>query len=436
MFRYLIAPTLIISLWTGAAWAAPQGLDQGKVALEQGHYKQALNYLLIAFSHEPEDPQTNFLLGRAYFELGMHENAVMSFERVLLARPNSARAKLELARSYLALGSKEFARQYFQEVLATNPPEAVWNNIQRFLKSIKDSEQRHFFTGTLSLGLDIDDNPRTAPLSDSISLGILDLQLSGKGAEPDNDHAFVVSATLNHLYRPEDDAPLWKTSLLTYNSFYNDEHDLNVNYHQISTGPGFKNDYFLWQNNLLATAIDVEHERYLDSWGFSSTLTSQLIDRFILTGKLRFEDKDNKRYAFRSAENYQATAQAAFLLDAARLAFTFGKEIESASSRLVSYDRVLMQLRFDTPLPYGIALYASATAKFTTYKDEDPLFAVKRDDDRHEVAVGLSKSLWQDQERHQNLLLALSHRYTDTESNIDLYSYRRNSTNITLTYAF
>ncbi|PLX50605.1 MAG: hypothetical protein C0613_03815 [Desulfobulbaceae bacterium] len=257
-----------------------------------------------------------------------------------------------------------------------------------------------------------------------------------RGAEPDDDHAFVVSATFNHLYRPEEDAPLWKTSLLTYNSFYNDEHDLNVNYHEISTGPGIKNDYFLWQNNLLATAIDVEHERYLDSWGFSSTLTSQLIDRFILTGKLRFEDKDNKRYAFRSAENYQATAQAAFLLDAARLAFTFGKEIESASNRLVSYDRVLMQLRFDTPLPYGIALYASATAKFTTYKKEDPIFAVKRDDDRHEVAVGLSKSLWQDQERHRNLLLALSHRYTDTESNIDLYSYRRNSTNLTLTYAF
>ncbi|PLX50585.1 MAG: hypothetical protein C0613_03810 [Desulfobulbaceae bacterium] len=181
MFRYLIAPTLLISLWTGAALAAPQGLDQGKAALEQGQYKQALNYLLIAFSHEPEDPQINFLLGRAYFEIGMHENAVMSFERVLLARPDSTRAKLELARSYLALGSKEFARQYFQEVLATNPPEAVWNNIQRFLKSIKDSEQRHFFTGTLSLGLDIDDNPRTAPLSDSISLGMLDLQLSGKG---------------------------------------------------------------------------------------------------------------------------------------------------------------------------------------------------------------------------------------------------------------
>lgn len=436
MPRLLLTTILATLLGAATALAATPGLHQGRTAFEQGDYQQALGYLLTAFSHEPADPDINFLLGRTYFELARYEEAVMSFERVLFVRPDAPRVKLEIARAYLALGAKEFARQYFQEVLATNPPAAVWSNIQRFLKSIKDSEQRHFFTGTLSVGLDHDDNPRTAPLNDTISLGVLDFQLSGTGAVPDEDSATIVIATLNHLFRPEENGLLWKTGLLTYNSFYFDEHDLNVNYHEISTGPGWKNDTLLWQNNLLATAIDVEHERYLDSWGFSSTLSSQLIDNFIFTGKIRFEDKDNKRYAFRSAENYQATAQAVFLLATARLAFTLGREMESASSELMSYDRVLMQLRLDTPLPFGIAFYTSATAKFTTYKEEDPLFGSKRDDDLHELAVGLSKSIWQDNDRHQNLILSLSHTYTDTESNIDLYAYRRNLSSLSLTYAF
>ncbi len=436
MPRLIIILVFFSCLFTTSALAGQPGLKQGKTAFENGRYQLALTNLLTAFSYDPADPEINFLLGRTYFELARYEDAVMSFERVLFVTPNSSRVKLELARAYLALGSKEFARQYFQEVLATNPPEAVWSNIQRFLKSIKDSEQRHFFTGTLALGIDYDDNPRTAPLSDTISLGILEFQLNGDGSVPEEDSASLVTATLNHVYRPEENGFLWKTSLLSYNSFYHEEHDLNVNYQEVSTGPGWKSDSLLWQNNLLATVIDIEHERYLDSWGFSSVLTSQLVDRFIFTGKLRFEDKDNKRFAFRSAENYQATAQAVFLLASARLAFTLGREMESASNNLVSYDRVVAQLRLDTPLPRGIAFYAGATAKMTDYKEEDPLFASKRDDDLRELSVGLSKSVWQDDERHQNLILSISHRYTDTDSNIDLYTYRRNISNLSLTYAF
>lgn len=436
MPRFFLCLVFLATFVAANSQAATPGLSQGKTAFDQAQYKQALTYLLTAFSYEPADPDINFLLGRTYFQLGRYEDAVMSFERVLFVSPDSARVKLELARAYLALGSKEFARQYFQEVLATNPPEAVWSNIQRFLKSIKDSEQRHFLTGTLSVGLDYDDNPRTAPISDTISLGIIDLQLSGDGSVPDEDAATIVTATLNHIFRPVDSGFFWKTGLLSYNSFYDDEHDLNINYNELSSGLSWQNDHLLWQNNLLATAVNVEHESYYDSYGFSSALTSQLIERFIFTGKLRFEDKDNKRFAFRSAENYQALANAVFLLPSARLGFTYGWEMESASSELVSYDRIILQLRLDTPLPYGIAFYASAGARLTDYKEEDPLFAKKRNDDLHELSIGLSKALWEGNTNHHSLIVALTHKYTDTDSNIDLYTYRRNVTNLVLTYAF
>lgn len=437
MQRFIIATFLIAALFTGSALAATSDpFLQGQTAFKKGLHKQALTYLLTAFSHKPDDPNTNFLLGRTYFELGRYEDAIMSFERVLFVSPDSSRVKLELARAYLALGSKEFARQYFQEVLATHPPEAVLNNIRQFLETIEESEQRHFFTGTLTVGLDYDDNPRTAPSNDTISLGSLEFQLSGDGSVPEADLASAVSATLNHVYRPVDSAFSWKTGFLTYNSFYQDENDLNINYFEINSGPSWKNATFLWQNNLLATAINVDQERYLTSYGFSSALTSQLFDRFLVTGKIRFEDKDNKRFAFRSANNYQASAQAAYLVAGGRLAVTYGMETEDASNDLVNYDRKILQVRLDTPLPRGIAFYVSAVKKITDYEQEDPLFAVTRNDELLEFSLGFSKSLWEDSKRHQNLFLALSHKYTDTESNIDLYTYQRHVTNLSLTFAF
>jgi tetratricopeptide (TPR) repeat protein len=436
MHRLLTTIFFLAFIATGNALASTPGLVQGKAAFEKGEHKQALGHLLTAFSHEPADPEINFLLGRTYFEMARYEDAVMAFERVLFVNPDSSRVKLEIARAYLALGSKEFARQYFQEVLATNPPEAVWSNIQHFLKSIKDSEQRHFFTGTLALGFDYDDNPRTAPLNDTISLGLLEFQLTGDGAIPEDDFAAIITATLNYIYRPEGKGFFWKTGFLSYNSFYNDENDLNINYNELTTGPSWKSDHFLWQNNLLATSVQINNERYYTSYGAASTLTSQLFERFLVTGKIRFEDKDNTRFTFRSAENYQGTAQAVLLLTFARLGLTYGRELESAENEVVSYDRDLFELRLDTPLPLGIAFYASAAVQWTLYKEEDAVFLEKRDDEQQELATGLSKAVWQDSVRHQSLILSLSHKYTDCESNFDLYTYRRNVSNLSLTYAF
>ena len=421
-----------LAFFCSTVLAGIPGIIQGQDYFDKQEYKQALAYLLTAFQHSPGDPNLNFLLGRTYFELGNYEAAVMAYERVLFATPDSPRIKLEIARTYLALGSKEYARKYFQEVLATNPPEAVWNNIQRFLLSIKESDRKHFFTGTLVAGFDFDDNPRVAPVDDIIA----GIPLTGAGSKAESDMATVITATGNYIYRPLDSKFFWKTSGLTYNTFYDDQSDLNVNYVELSTGPAVKWDNTLWQNSFFASNVDVDNKQYQDSFGLASTLTTQINPTIMVTANIRYEDKDNKKYSFRSADNIQFSINPVLQITPARLSLSLGVEKENADSDIVSYDRFLWQLRTDIPIMYNINLFASFLVKNTDYEEADPIFLVKRHDDYHELAFGLSRPFWISQSGFQTLIGSVSYKYIDTDSNIELYTYRRNVISINCTYAF
>lgn len=426
-----LIPLLLCTLWQSAAAGIP-GHIQGQNAFNQGDYKQALTYLLTSFQQAPDDPDVNFLLARTYFELGDFEAAVMAYERVLFSDPDSARVKLELARSYLALGAKEYARKYFQEVLATNPPEAVWDNIQRFLLSIKESERKHFITGTVSLGFDLDDNPRVAPVDDVIG----GIPIIGSGASPESDTATVLTATANHIYRPPDSILLWKTSGVTYNTFYKDQSDLNVNYYEMSTGPALKFKNSLWQNTIFSSGIDVDNRQYQSSLGLSSSLTTRLLPTLILTSQLRYEDKDNKQYTFRSADNIRLTLNPVLHISPTRISLSFGVENENADSAVVSYDRFFWQIRVDSPIPYGFNIYTYFLSKDTDYDEADTFFQLKRHDDYHEIGAGLSKPLWISQSGFKTLIASLAYKYIDSDSNLELYTYRRNVFSISTTYAF
>ena len=432
MKRFGIFFSFFLLLFYTSALAGIPGMMQGQDYFAKQDYQQALVYLLTAFQHSPDDPNLNFLLGRTYFELGNYEAAVMAYERVLFSEPDSSRVKLELARAYLALGSKEYARKYFQEVLTTNPPEAVWNNIQRFLVSIKESDRKHFFTGTLAVGFDFDDNPRVAPVDDIIN----GMPLVGVGANPDSDVATVITATANHIYRPLDSKLFWKTSGLSYNTFYDDQSDLDVNYYELSTGPAIKWGDTLWQNTIFTTGVDVDHDTYQESLGLSSTITTQLMPEIMVSAKIRYEDKDNKQYSFRSADNFRITVNPVLQIPPARISLSFGLESENADSDVVSYDRFFWQLRTDSPMVYDTNIFIALLVKDTDYEKADPFFLTKRHDDYHEISIGLSKPFWISQSGFQTLIASISHRYIDSESNIELYTYRRNVTSINCTYAF
>ncbi len=415
----------------------PASYSLGKQYLDQGRFEEAYTELHKAFLMEPGHPDLNFQLGRAAFETGRFEEAVMAYERVLMADPEASRVKLELARAYLQLGTREVAKQYFKEVLATNPPEQVWKNIETFLASIDASEQKHFVNGTFTLGHAWDDNARSAPASSLISTNFGDFLLNGQSATPQSDQINAATLVLNHIYKNEEYPFMWKTAATSYNALYQSLHDLDVNYLGLTTGPVFQKDSYIWDVQALGTYIDVEHDRYQNSFGAASSLTYFFSKNIMGTFAIKAEEKNNYVDAGRDALNLLVTAGPVLLVGPNRLSLLFSKEKENADNETYSYDRFGWKLRYDRSLPYDFAIFAGLGYTISDYDAPQlPLFSVCRNDEVQELTAGVSRLLWQDTARNQALILQLAHTYTNSDSNIDLYTYRKNVTELNLTVSF
>ena len=65
------------------------------------------------------------------------DRAIDSFRTILVRRPDLVRVRLELARSLFLKGEDSLARRHFEQVLAGDVPEAVAENINLFLGTIR-----------------------------------------------------------------------------------------------------------------------------------------------------------------------------------------------------------------------------------------------------------------------------------------------------------
>lgn len=433
----LLVLALHFSLALPVAAEEPAGsFALGKQHFDQGRFEEAYIELHKAFLQDPGNLDLNFYLGQAAFETGRPEEAVMAYERVLMANPDAARVKLELARANLQLGAREVAKQYFKEVLATNPPEQVWKNIEAFLATIAASEQKHFINGTFTLGHAWDDNVRSAPVSDRISTGLFEFQLTGQSASPQSDQINNSTLVLNHIYKNEEYPFLWKTAATSYNALYQSLHDLDINYLGLASGPVFQQENFIWDAQALVSHIDVEHDRYQGAFGAASSLTFLFSQNIMGTCAVKAEEKNNYTDPGRDALNLMFSAGPTLLVGPNRLSLLFNKEQENADYEINSYDRFGWKLRYDRSLPYDFAAFAGLGYTMTDYDEQSPFFGITRSDEVQELTAGISRLLWQDTTSNQALILQLAHTYTNSDSNIDLYTYRKNVTELNLTVSF
>lgn len=113
------------------------------------------------------DPAFDYEFGITAIDAGHYSQGVFALERVLLQNPGDQRTRLELARGYFLLEQYDRARREFETVLAAEPPDAVTENIRRFLNIIRIKEGRYKSTARLTFDLDRgwDSNVNSAPFT-------------------------------------------------------------------------------------------------------------------------------------------------------------------------------------------------------------------------------------------------------------------------------
>lgn len=416
---------------TAIAIASPADFEQAKTLFLKGAFLEARKFLEKAFRDDPANPDINFYLGRSAFETGDYETALMAYDRVLIFNPDAARIKLEIARCHLRLGAKEIAKQYFREVLATNPPEPVWRNIEKYLAAMEEKEKRHLLTGTLTAGISWDDNVYQSPVYDTI----LGIELTGPTARPKSDQIFETTAILNHAYFFEDERFSWKTTFTNYNALYESNQDLDVYYFGLNSGPVWKTTKFMWINNMTLKHIDVEHDRYLEALGFTTAVTVPAGPIFLNFGA-RVEEKDNYDTSLRDAVNYRFYCDPVLIAGHNRILTDFFRETENADAKFYGYDRIGWRIRYERQLSEEMTVFASYGLQKSDYKGPDSFFLITRSDTVDEFRAGLSRMLWQSRAAQRNLSAEVAYSHLNSDSTIDLYTYRKTVISLALTFGF
>lgn len=437
--RLTLAALLAVGLLVfaaGAAWADP--LAEGRAKMAAQEYEGAYHSFFAAFEQHPTHPEVNFLLGRAAFESGRYEEAVMAYERVLMYNQDSGRTRLELARTYMRLGSTEIARRYFLEVLATNPPEAVWQNIQRFLAALDAAEKKHFFTGMFTVGVGHDSNVRTSPVSNIVDTVIGNVTLTGDGATVTGNYLLNTNLVLNHVYRKRPSTPRsWRTTFTNYNAFHEAANDRDLNLYGLSTGPTWRKERLLIRTSLSYNQIDLGFDRYLGILGISGGLTHVVNQNIVLNAEAAIQKKNNHQDGDRDAYNYSFNLGPVFSYGKNRLNLMVGLETERAKVDLNNtYDRLRLLVRYDRALPRDFSFFTAFRFQDTSYTEEAPLFGVTRHDETKTYSAGVSRPLWRSADRSRSLTGQATHSRTVAHSNIDLYDYRKNVSTVAVTLTF
>ncbi len=411
-------------------------LKQGIEAFQSQEYHLAYETLLRAFNLDPGNYKVNFHLGRAAFEIHNYEMAIMTYERALIIKPGNLRVKLEMARAFQKLGMNDIARKYCNEVLLTDPPPAVKQNIEKFLAYIDQTEQKHFLWGTLSLGVDWNDNVWASPANNIIPTVIGEVTLTGNSAQKTEDTIFLGIADLNHTYLFPYSNFVWQTNLGAYKALYGKENDLDTLYLDIESGPEYVRGKGVTGLLFTADYLDLKESKYSSSLGAKAFYRYMFTPALVLSPSLAYKTKTYETNSKKDSDNLLLAVDTAFLARGFWCDTYLGYEHENAADNEYSYDRYRLNLYISRELPHGFTAFGSYDFFHTRYDGIADLFDKPRKDSIHYAGCGLKKRLWQSFDRRKSISITLGYQYTKSQSNLELYEYTRNVVNSSMEYRF
>ncbi len=434
------AKTELTPLLTVSAQLSAKGTlsdpEQGFEAFRAKDYNRAYDLLSKAFAADPGDFFINFYLGRAAFESGQYEMAVMVFDRAMMIRPSDPRVKLELARAYQRLGVNDMARRYCREVLQTDPPQAVKQNIEKFLAYIDRSEKRHFFSGSLALGFDWDDNVWSSPGGDTIRTRIGEISLTGPSAEEKEDMVFSARLNLNHTLSFPFSKSAWQTRGVFFHSIYEQVGALDTFFLDMETGPEFALGKGVAGVMATADYLELDGSEYSSALGVKAHYRYMVSPFLILWPMLSYENKSFELNSRRNADHLDLSLDAAFPFKGFWWGLSAGYARENARDDEFSYDRWTFRISANRDLGRGFSIFSSYELALSDYEEQPDLFDETRQDTIHYFDLGLKKIFWQTPDKIQSLAMTLGGRHTHADSSLELYDYNKNVVYSSLEYGF
>ncbi len=436
----LVSAALVVLALAGALQiaAAPAGAPSPTETLrrlvESGQYEQAYSLGSTIQLEYEGTPNFDFYFGLSALETGHYQDAAFALERAAITRPDQSRIRLELARAFFLTNDFAAARTQFQSVLDESPPQAVRDNVAAYLSRMDELERAKgdewsFFVETAS---GYDDNVNSATGVGSIDTPFGNFSLTDDGQAQDDQYLSVSgAAALKHKLSGGGALDL---SLLPSYRANLDASAFDIGVLRLETGYSDINGKLQWRLGARAQVVTVDQERFQDAYGLVGSLTRDFGDGWYgsLTGTattLRFdgdEARDTDQYILalgivRQTGALSHTLSVYGATEPAReddVGEHNGKEFFGATYGL-------QWAASPTLVPFVALSVQSAE-----YDADHPVFAVTREDDQFGGRVGVQ---WLVMPR---LVVRGEYRYTEVDSNLEVFKIDRNEVEAGFRYSF
>lgn len=225
-FRSLLCITALLFSLQGHALTQEEEVSyqESKKLYASKEYAKAYEILLTLYLNALDNPELNFYLGKAAFEVGEFQIAIAAFDRVAILDPNNVRNALELARTKYYVNLLPEAEEEFKKILQ-NPglPENVRLNVEYYLSAIAKKQQRSFIFTTVRAGILYDSNVNFRSTDIPLYNGLPSTD------KPTSDTAHEETLNVTHLYDfGAKGGMMVRNTASIYNRSYSNEHDYDV----------------------------------------------------------------------------------------------------------------------------------------------------------------------------------------------------------------
>ncbi|MFA5122675.1 surface lipoprotein assembly modifier [Zavarzinia sp.] len=386
----------------------------------------------VAAPAEPTEEQlqteAEFRQGLLAVAAGQYDDAAQIFDDILARDPDLVRVRLELARAlFLAGDQDDRARFQFERVLAGDLPEAVKQNVERFLDAIR---QRRSWTLEAEVAIVPDSNINGGANSREVNIGGLPFFLNESSAKK-SGVGLLTSVNGSYRFNLPGRWRFQTQGAYSQHSYDDRQYDDSI----LSWGAGPR---YLFERGEIGLAF-VGYYRWLGLDPYSMSLGAQLTGNYLLTRRLRIEattriaEVSSYLPGGREGPTYDASLTLRYALSPRVLVYasvdTLREDFDAAA---LADTTAGVSAGIYGDLPWGFSAGASYRYGETDYDGVQPIFNTDRKDTNWQVSTTLLNrkiNVWK-------VTPIFRYTHVNNQSNLSIYEYSRDIYEIGLTKEF
>jgi hypothetical protein len=393
----------------------------------------------------PDDPELNYAYSKTQVRKGDLKGAAGTLERMLMVNPGLHNIRLFYAVVLFRLDNVVEAQRELEGLKKANPPEAVKNEAEIYLKVIKKRQKRTQASGSLSAGVEYDSNRNASPSSQTRLFMDTPLQLSGDSRKR-KDSAYLMTGTAE-VRRAVGARGKHEVagSATYYGADQTHVRTVNLRAWAFRLNGTYKAPFAEITPGLIYDRVTLAGRHFLKNTGASLRLDRKLNKKTdaLLETKYVYQDNVATPNVSSNPERrgglYSVSAGVGRILTPVmKLNMDIGVSYKRAKKTYNSFDGFSLGLRHAWLLGRGMFLLSSVSAEWDEYSQADTILsATTRSDDilRGGLLYGIPVSTLHSRLKNlKDLTLTVNCEQLRSKSSVLNYTYINNKAALMLTY--